>query len=106
MSQLREISEAAEFVCALANAIAEAASDGKISLGDAASLLPVLYKLPSAIDGLDGVVMADLSLDDYEAIAAVIKEKLELPNDKVEMAVEDSIEIALHIYALVSKLRA
>ena len=106
MSSVSELSEAVEFVCALAGAVAEAAEDGKITLGDAAHLLPLIYKLPSAVEGLAEVSLADLSEDDLAALSAKVKESLDLPSDKAELAIEEAVEISLKLYSLVQKLRA
>lgn len=105
---IKELSEVVKFVCAMANGIADAAKDGQISLGDAAHLVPLLYKLPSAADGLSEVPLevADLSQDEIIAISALVKEELDLPQDKIEMAVEEAIDIAISIYMLVQKLKA
>lgn len=105
---IKELSEAVKFVCALANGIGEAAKDGQVSLGDAAHLVPLLYKLPSAADGLAEIPLevSDLSQDEMTQIAAMVKDELDLPQKKIEMAVEEAIQISLSIYALVQKLKA
>ena len=106
MSAVKELSEAAEFICSLAVAIAEATEDGKITVGDTKHLIGLMYKLPSAVDGLSEIVMADLSTEDLEAVSEVVKKNLELNNDKIEIAVEGAIDIAIQLYALVQKIRA
>lgn len=106
MSAVKELSEVVEFVCALAGALAAAADDGKISIVDVRHLAPLLYKFPSAIDGLGDITLADLSQEDLDSVADKVKEALDLKNDRVEAAIEDAIDIALQIYALVKKLRA
>lgn len=106
MSAVKELSEAAKFVCAIANAVAEAAADGQITLGDSAHLVPLLYKLPAAVDGLNGVVLSDLSLDDMAMISADVKDALDLPNDKAEAIVEMSLDIGIKIYELALKFKA
>jgi len=106
MSVVKELSEAAEFVCSLAVAISEATDDGKITLGDTKHLIGLMYKLPSAIDGLNDLVLADISVEDLEAVSEKIKGTLELKNDKLEIAVEGAVDIAIQLYALVQKIRA
>ena len=106
MSAVKELSEAAKFVCAVANAIAEAASDGKISLADATHLVPLMYKLPAAVDGLNEIVLADLGLDELTLIVADVKEALDLPNDKAEAIAECSCEVAVKLYELALKFKA
>ena len=106
MSAVKELSEAVEFVCALAVSVAEAAEDGRITLGDTRHLIGLMYKLPSAVDGLGDIVLADLSLEDMEVISEKVKSSLDLKNDKVEMAIEGAIDLTLQLYNLVQKLRA
>ena len=50
--------------------------------------------------------MSELTAEDFVAIGASVKESLDLPSDKVELAIEASIDISLRVYALVQKLRA
>jgi hypothetical protein len=104
----KELGEMLKFVCALADGIGEAAKDGSVTLGDAAHLIPRLYKLPSAADGIAEIPaeVADLSQDEVAALVAMIKDELDLPQDKLEMAIEDALEIGIKIYALVQKLKA
>ena len=106
MSAVKELSEAVEFVCELATALVKASADGKITLGDAVRLYPLLHKLPSAVSGLSVASMSELTAEDFVAIGASVKESLDLPSDKVELAIEASIDISLRVYALVQKLRA
>ena len=108
MSGIKEISEVVKFVCALGNAIGEAAKDGQVSLGDAAGLIPLLYKLPSAVDGIDQIPaeVKDLSEDEMAELAQLVKDELDLPQDKIEGAIEDAVGIAIQLYALVVKLKA
>jgi hypothetical protein len=103
----KELGEVLKFVCALANGIGEAAKDGEVSLGDATYLIPLLYKLPSAVDGMSELPAeaSDLSDDEIAALVAMIKDELDLPQDKIEVAVEDGLDLAIRLYALVLKLR-
>lgn len=105
MSAAKELSEVVKFVCAVANAVAEAAADGSVTLGDAAHLVPLLYKLPAAVDGLDTISLSDLSLDDMAAINQEVKDTLDLPNDKVELAVEMGLDIAMQLLKLSAVLK-
>lgn len=105
--EAKELKEALKFVCALANTIGEVAKDGEISLGDATHLIPLLYKLPSAVDGMAEIPaeVKELSGEDLAELGQMVKDELDLPQDKVEMAVEDGIDIALKLYALAQKLK-
>jgi hypothetical protein len=104
----KELGEVLKFVCALGNAIGEAAKDGEISLGDATHLIPLLYRLPAAVDGMADIAaeVKDMSQDEMDALIAMVKEELDLPQDQIEVAVEEALDIAIKLYALVAKLRA
>lgn len=105
--EAKELKEALKFVCALANSIGEVAKDGEISLGDATHLIPLLYKLPSAIEGVANIPaeVKELSADDLAELAQMVKDELDLPQDKVEFAIEEGIDICLKLYALAQKLK-
>lgn len=103
----KELGEVVKFVCAVANAIGEAVKDGEGTVGDAIHLMPLLYKLPAAIDGCAEIPaeLADLSQGEIDQLAAFVKDELDLPQKKVEAAIEDAIDISVKIYGLVKKFR-
>jgi len=71
-------------------------------------LVPLLYKLPSAVDGIAEIAdeAKDLSQDEIDELVKMIKDDLDLPQEKVESGIEDALSIAVQIYALVIKLKA
>jgi hypothetical protein len=107
MSDVKELSEVIEFVAELASALGKAAEDGKPTLSDAIYLAPLVYKLPSALDGAGKIPeeAANLDKEKMDALAEQFKEKLKLPQEKLEMAIEESLDIALRLYALVQKMK-
>ena len=108
MAKAKELKELLSFMCSLANAIGEASDDGKISRGEVIGMLPLLYNVPSAFDGITEIPseVADLSQEDIEELAQMVKDELDLPQDKIESAIEDGIDLCLKLYALAQKLRA
>lgn len=108
MSGVKELSDVVKFVCKLVSGVAAAAADGKPTLGDIPDLLPALYAVPSAVDGLDEAVSEakDLSADELAELSLVVKDELDLPDDKVEGAVEEIVDCALKLYGVVAKLKA
>jgi hypothetical protein len=103
----KELKEALKFICALANSIGEVAKDGEINLGDMPHLVPLLYKLPSAIDGMAQIPeeIKELTAEDMAELSAMVKDELDLPQDKIEEAVEQGLDICLKLYALANKLK-
>ena len=108
MAKAKELKDVLSFLCALANTIAEVSEDGKLSKTEALSLLPLLYKVPSAIEGIGEIPdeIADFSQEDIEELAQFVKNELDIPQDKIEIAIEDGIDLCLRLYALAQKLRA
>ena len=108
MAGVKELKDVVKFVCVLASGVAEAAADGKPTLGDVAHVMPVLYALPAAAEGLDEVPaeLKDLSGDELAELSETVKEALELPSEKVEEAVEEIVDCALKLYSVIAKLKA
>jgi hypothetical protein len=108
MKDVKELSEVIEFVAELASALGKAAEDGKATLSDAIYLAPLVYKLPSALDGAGKIPeeAAKLDKEKMEALVQQFKDKLKLPQEKLEIAIEESLDIALRMYALVQKMKA
>jgi hypothetical protein len=107
MEGTKETKDVVRFLCALISTVADAMKDGKVSLSEATSLIPVLMKLPAAIDGIDEIPdeASDFTMEEIEEIKEVIVEDLDLPDDQVEAAVEHLLEMAVKLYALV-KMKA
>jgi hypothetical protein len=105
---VKELSEAVRFVCSLASVAVDAADDGKLTLGDATKLLPLLYTVPTALDGLDEAIAEakDLSSDEMAEVISAAKEALDFENDVTEEIVEEAVDVALKLYSIIAKLRA
>jgi len=108
MAKAKELKELLLFMCAFGNALGKASDDGKISRGEVLEMLPLLSKVPSAFGGMTEIPaeVKELSEEDIAELAQFVKDELELPQDKVEEAIEGSIDICLKLYALAQKLRA
>lgn len=104
---IKELSEAVRFICSLASVAVDAAADGKITIGDARHLIPLLTTVPTALDGLDEAIeeAKDLSSEELAEVVAAAKEAFDLENDVTEELVEDAIDVALKLYAIIAKIR-
>jgi len=107
MSGTKELGEAVKFMCALASAVSDAAADGKATLADAARLAPVLYKLPSALDGLSEAIeeAKDLSAEELDELSKMIKDELDLEDDNLEAVCEEAVDCCLKLYSLALKIK-
>lgn len=78
---VKETADVAEFLVGVANAVV----DG-FQIGDT----QILLSLPAALDGITAVPeeIKDLSTDEMRTVIKPIVEKLELPQDELELAIE------------------
>jgi hypothetical protein len=78
---IKETSDVAEFLVGVANAVV----DG-FQIGDT----QVLLSLPAALDGITAIPeeIADLSTEEMREVIKPIVEKLNLPDDSLELAIE------------------
>lgn len=107
MAKLKETKELVSFVCALANSLGKIGENGKPALRDVMHLVPLMYKIPTAIDGVDDIPqeVKAMSEADLAELVQSIKDELDLPQDKIEAAIEDGLDVAVKLYALAKKLR-
>lgn len=107
MAKLKETKELLGFVCALANSIGKIGENGKPALRDIMHLVPLIHKIPTAMDGIADIPqeVKAMSEADLAELVQSIKDDLDLPQDKVEAAIEDSLDVAVKLYALAQKLR-
>jgi len=103
MAGIQESKDVIKFVCSLVSALAEAGRDGKPTLSDALQLLPVLKKLPAAVENISLIPeeASDYDAEELQELSNLVKEELDLPNDKVEAAVEQVLDMVVKLYALV-----
>lgn len=107
MSGTKELGEAVKFICALASAAVDAAADGKVTLADASRVVPLLYHLPSALDGLDEAIVEakDLSSEELDEILQIAKDALDFEDEDLEEVCEEAVDCVLKFYALVQRIR-
>jgi len=99
---IQETKDVLEFGIAAANVVSKQLADG-FQITDAIAMVPVVVKLPSALSGIKDVPKELGDLDDGEKaeLSSMIKEKLDLPDDKVEEAVERFLLAGLSIAAAI-----
>jgi hypothetical protein len=103
----KELSEAVRFICSLASVAVDAAADGRITIGDASRLIPLLATVPTALDGLDEAIeeAKDLSSEELAEVTEAAKEAFDLENDVTEELVEDAVDVVLKLYSIIQKIR-
>ena len=105
MAGIKETKEVLDFTAAIGNATGVSLQDGKFDLMEITNYITALTKLPSAVDGIDQVPeeLKDLYGAEAQEILAFFSEKLDLPQEEIETAVEDHLAVGLAFYRLVQK---
>lgn len=103
----KETQEMLDFVLGLGNALGKSLVDGKVGIGDVHNFVAPLMTAGNAFNNAVGIPaeLRDLSAVEKEALLARVKQKFDLPDDKLEAIVENSLEILGHIHALVLKFK-
>ena len=102
---IKETKEAVIFMVGLAGAVDEQLKDG-FQYSDLFSLIPVLSKLPAAVEGADKIAaeLADLDDDERKELLEAIK-KLDLQDDAVEEIAEHACVAFIDLFKLVRLIR-
>jgi len=95
------------FACGLTKQISESLKDGW-QWTDALSFVDEISAIPGAIKSLPAVKqeIADLSEDEKADLHAYVKDEFDIPDDKVEVLIEDSIAWTMSTISLVSRWKA
>lgn len=107
MEGIKESKEMIEFIADLAMAFVDAKKDGEISLSDALAFLPLIPEGAAALGGASLILVeaGDYSKEEIQALSALFKAKLDLPDDKVEEYVEYGLNVGLYLAKLVAGLK-
>ncbi len=105
MSGIKETQEALAFAVAIGNATGISLQDGKFDTMDIVNYVGALTKFPAAVEGANQIPVELKDLDEAEsqALIAQIKDQLDLPQDEIEEAIEDHLEVVRVIYNLAQK---
>lgn len=92
------------FACGLTKQISTSLKDGW-QWTDALAFIDEVSAIPGAIKSLPAVKqeIADLSEDEKTELHAYIKEEFDIPDDKVELLIEDSITWTMATINLVNR---
>ena len=99
---MKETKEVILFAIALTHAIEKSLEDKEFTLADIPNFLPAFMKLIPAIDNISDVVV-DLHAateEDADEIKKLVRDELNLDDDKIESFVENAFAIALYILPL------
>lgn len=90
----------------LGNALGKAMADKKFNLADVGAFIDPMLNLPAALAGISEVPSEIEDMDEAERIELfeTVKEKFDLPDDKVEAAIEEGLILATSIYNYVDRV--
>lgn len=96
MIGIENIQKVGDFVADMANIVGDVFEDGAINAGDLDQLIPA----GTAVLNLKGIKVSELgselkdfSPEERESFIARLKERFDIPQDKIEMVVEKAISI-------------
>ena len=109
MAEYKDLKEVLDFSLSTAMVVDESLQDG-FQWTDMFSLVPVLSKLPAAIDGIENVASELEKMQaDEEGRAALInyvKETYNIDDDNAEALVEQGVRAGLELGILITLIRA
>jgi len=96
---MKELKEVLCFAVCLGNALGESLKDGELTYGDSMNFWEPLSKLSEAVEGAENVVQEINNLDEAQSaeLIAYVKEKLDLPHEGIEEAIEAGLDIAVGV---------
>jgi len=96
-----------KFACDFTNQATDSLADGWQWL-DATSFFDEMLQIPGIVKALPDIKqeLADLTLEERDELYAYLKQEFDLPNEKLEGFVEDSIAFVLAALSLVEKWKA
>lgn len=96
---IENLKKAILFGIALAMHAADALKDKKVSLAEVFGFVPDLMKVPDLVQSLPAIKDELKDLDEAERteLNAYIKDKFDLPDDKLEAAIEGGVNIVTSV---------
>lgn len=102
-----ELDEVIDCGLEFANATINALKDGKVTLGDIPAFIPAVVKVPKAISGLENVPaeLENLTEEELKGRIELVKNKLNVDDEKAKAIVEASIKFVYSGYQLVKAIQ-
>lgn len=102
MQGINETKDLLNFGFKLIKGIQGAQEDGKFDWRDYDNFLPSVLAAPKAFGGINlvGLELADLDESEKAELMDFARQEFDLPNDKLEILIEDTLEFVLNGYKL------
>jgi hypothetical protein len=100
----KDFQDYVDLVVETAKAYKAAKADGQLNLADSLVIVPVLLKLPAALDG-SANAFKDLSADDIKVAAIAVLEGAGENDGKLHVYVEQAFNILAHGFGIVDSVK-
>lgn len=97
-----------KFGCDLTSQIASSLDDGKWSWHDAFGFVDEVAAIPGVVKSFPAIKkeLSELSPEERQELYDYVKEEFSIPNDRIEVVVENSLALAISAVALVEQFNA
>lgn len=97
-----------KFSCDFTEQIADALSDGKFSWTESFGFVDEVMQIPGVVKSFPAIKqeLSELSPEERQELYDYLKEEFDIPNDKVELFIENSLSLAIAAVALVEQWKA
>ena len=105
VAELKNTGELLSLVACLGSAVGNSLEDGKFDASDIANFLVAIGKLPDAVEdvALVSEELTNATSEQLDELHSLFEADFDIPQDELEAAVEDHIELGLDILDLVRK---
>lgn len=107
MNETKETRELLTFIATFTSTLGKALEDGRIDVADMAAIFTTLTKLPAAMKDIQKIPreLETITTEEKQRLLREFTQAFNIPNDKAEIAIELSIEIALTLIQLLQVLK-
>lgn len=104
---VENLKKVVQFGAKLGESAANVLEDGKVELGEAAALLPILMEVPGILANKDKIKQeaADLSDEERAELKEAFATEFDLENESLENKVEKSINAAVAVLDLIDAFK-
>lgn len=97
-----------KFACGFTEQVAEVLEDGKVQLLELPKFLDEVLEIPGLVKSWEAVKkeLSELSPEERQEVYDYLKDEFDIPNDRVELAIEHSISWVMNTLALYEMFKA
>jgi hypothetical protein len=105
MLGIENVKKVVKFACDFTKEISSALSDGKFQWNEIFGFFDEIMAIPGVVKSFPDITkeISDLTTEEHAQLATYIQSEFDIPNDKVEAFIENSLLFALSAVALVQQ---